>query len=77
MSRSILKIREIISLAKKAGLSWDMEIESAAFLVHRVVFNLSQDYITGHCEFDKEEAINAMSDMIYRYLFKAREVETP
>jgi AcrR family transcriptional regulator len=70
MARSIAKIREIISLSRKAGLTWDVDIDSAAFIVHRVVFNLWQDYITGCCEFEKEEAINALSDMIYRYLFK-------
>jgi hypothetical protein len=75
MARSISKIREIISLAKKAGLTWDVDADSAAFIVHRVVFNLWQDYVTGYCEFDKEEAINAMSDMIYRYLFKQRDGE--
>lgn len=75
MARSISKIREIISLAKKAGLTWDVEVDSAAFIVHRVVFNLWQDYVSGYCEFDKEQAINAMSDMIYRYLFKPRENE--
>ena len=72
MARSISKIREIISLSRKAGLTWDVDLDSSSFIVHRVVFDLWQDYITGCCEFDKEEAINALSDMIYRYLFKPK-----
>jgi TetR/AcrR family transcriptional repressor of mexJK operon len=73
MQRSISKIRELISLAKKAGLTWDVDPDSAAFIVHRVVFNLSQDYISGFCGFEKEKAIDALSDMIHRYLFKPKE----
>ncbi|HLG13569.1 MAG TPA: TetR/AcrR family transcriptional regulator [Blastocatellia bacterium] len=69
--RSILKLHEIISLAGKAGLANDIDIEAAAFVVHRVVFDLSQDYVTGACEFDEDRAIDALSDMIYRYLFKS------
>ena len=72
MQRSISKLRELISLAKKAGLTCDVEPETAAFIVHRVVFDLSQDYITGFCDFDKERAIDALSDMIYRYVFKPK-----
>jgi len=49
----------------------DIDIEAAAFVVHRVVFDLSQDYVTGACEFDEDRAIDALSDMIYRYLFKS------
>jgi TetR/AcrR family transcriptional repressor of mexJK operon len=73
MQRSISKLRELISLAKKAGLTWDVDPETAAFIVHRVVFDLSQDYITGFCDFEKEKAIDALSDMIYRYVFKPKE----
>jgi AcrR family transcriptional regulator len=71
--RSISKLRELISLAKKAGLTWDVEPEAAAFIVHRVVFDLSQDYITGFCDFEKDRAIDALSDMIHRYLFKPKD----
>jgi AcrR family transcriptional regulator len=67
--RSISKLRELISLGKKAGLTWDVEPDAAAFIVHRVVFDLSQDYITGFCDFEKERAIDALSDMIHRYIF--------
>ncbi len=73
MQRSISKIRELVSLAKKAGLTWDVDPDSAAFIIHRVVFNLSQDYISGFCGFEKEKAIDALSDMIHRYLFQPKE----
>jgi AcrR family transcriptional regulator len=73
MQRSISKLRELISLAKKAGLTCEVDPDTAAFMVHRVVFNLSQDYITGFCDFEKEKAIDALSDMIYRYVFKSKE----
>jgi TetR/AcrR family transcriptional repressor of mexJK operon len=73
MQSSISKLRELISLAKKAGLTWDVDPETAAFIVHRVVFDLSQDYITGFCDFEKDKAIDALSDMIYRYVFKPKE----
>jgi AcrR family transcriptional regulator len=73
MQRSISKLRELISLAKKAGLTCEVDPDTAAFMVHRVVFNLSQDYITGFCDFEKEKAIDALSDMIYRYVFKPKE----
>lgn len=73
MQRSISRLRELISLAKKAGLTYDVDPDTAAFMVHRVVFNLSQDYITGFCDFEKEKAIDALSDMIYRYVFKPKE----
>jgi AcrR family transcriptional regulator len=70
MGRSISKLRELISLAKKAGLTWDIDPDAAAFIVHRVVFDLSQDYITGFCDFEKDKAIEALSEMIFRYVFK-------
>lgn len=73
MQSSISKLRELISLAKKAGLTYDVDPETAAFMVHRVVFDLSQDYITGFCDFEKDKAIDALSDMIYRYVFKPKE----
>jgi TetR/AcrR family transcriptional repressor of mexJK operon len=73
MQRSISKLRELISLAKKAGLTWEVDPDTAAFIVHRVVFDLSQDYITGFCDFEKEKAIDALSDMITRYVFKPKE----
>jgi AcrR family transcriptional regulator len=69
IERSIARLHEIISLASKAKLTWEIDVEAAAFIVHRVVFDLSQDYVTGCCEFDKERAIDALADMIYRYLF--------
>jgi AcrR family transcriptional regulator len=72
IERSISKLHEIISLANKAGLTQEIDVEAAAFVVHRVVFDLSQDYVTGSCEFDQNRAIDALSDMIYRYLFKPR-----
>jgi len=71
--RSISKLNEIISLAHKAGLTWELDVEAAVFMVHRVVFDISQDYITGFIDFDPERAIDALSDMIYRFLFKPRE----
>lgn len=70
VERSISKLHEIISLASKAGLARDIDVDAASFVVHRVVFDLSQDYVTGSCEFDPDRAINALSDMIYCYLFK-------
>jgi AcrR family transcriptional regulator len=70
IERSTAKIYELISLAKKAGLTWDLDLEAAAFIVHRVVHNLAQDYVTGCCEFDRDRAIEALSEMIYRYVFK-------
>lgn len=73
IERSLSKIREIISLASKAGLTWEIDVEAATFVVHRVVFDLSQDYVTGAVEFDKERAIDSLTDMIYRYLFKPKE----
>lgn len=72
IERSLSKIREIISLASKAGLTWEIDVEAATFVVHRVVFDLSQDYVTGAVEFDKERAIDSLSDMIYRFLFKPK-----
>lgn len=71
--RSIAKLQEIVSLANKAGLAWELDIEAAVFIVHRVVFDLSQDYVTGVIDFDSERAVDALSDMIYRFLFKPRE----
>ena len=72
IERSLSKIREIISLASKAGLTWDIDVEAATFVVHRVVFDLSQDYVTGAVEFDTERAIDSLSDMIYPFLFKPK-----
>lgn len=73
MSRSVTKLHELISLAHKAGLTRDIDVEAAAFMVQRVVFDISQDYVTGCCEFDKDRAIDALADMIYRFVFKPRE----
>src|SRR5215471_3177638 len=70
MARSIAKLHELISLAHKAGRTWDIDVEAAAFVVHRVVFDVSQDYVTGNCTFDQERAIDAVADMIYRFVFK-------
>jgi AcrR family transcriptional regulator len=72
MSRSMAKLHELISLAHKAGLTWEIDVEAAAFIVQRVVFDVSQDYATGCCEFDKERAIDGLADMIYRFVFKPR-----
>jgi AcrR family transcriptional regulator len=72
MNRSILRLQELISLASKAGLTYEIDVEAAAFVVNRVVFDLSQDYVTGGCEFDQDRAIDSLSDMIHRYLFKPR-----
>jgi AcrR family transcriptional regulator len=72
MARSIAKLRELISLAEKAGLAWDIDVEAAAFIVQRVVFDVSQDYVTGCCEFDQERAIDALADMIHRFIFKPK-----
>ena len=73
MQRSVAKIRELISLAHKAGLTWDIDVDAAAFLVQRVVFDVSQDYVTGCVEFDRERAIDALADMIHRFVFKPRD----
>jgi TetR/AcrR family transcriptional regulator, mexJK operon transcriptional repressor len=73
MARSVAKLQELISLADKAGLTWSIDVEAAAFIVQRVVFDVSQDYVTGCCEFDKERAIDALADMIYRFIFRPRE----
>jgi len=73
MQRSMMKLQELISLANKAGLTWEIDVEAAAFIVQRVVFDISQDYVTGCCEFDKERAIDALADMIYRFVFKPRD----
>jgi AcrR family transcriptional regulator len=70
IQRSVSKLRELISLAHKAGRTWDIDVDAAAFLVHRVVFDLSQDYIFGAVEFDRERAIDALTDMIDRYLYR-------
>jgi TetR/AcrR family transcriptional repressor of mexJK operon len=70
MQRSVSKLQELFSLAKKAGLTWEVDVEAAAFVVNRVVFDLSQDYVTGSCDFEEDRAIDALSDMIYRYIFK-------
>jgi len=72
IQRSISRLQELISLASKAGLAMEVDVEAAAFVVHRAVFDLSQYYVTGTGEFDKERAIDALSDMIYRFLFKPR-----
>ncbi len=72
MRRSISRIRELITQSKKDGLTRDIDPDAAAFIVHRVVFNLSVDYVTGFCDFEKERAIDALTDMIHSYLFKPR-----
>lgn len=70
MERSILKLTELISLANKAGLTWDIDVEAAAFVVQRVVNDLSLDYATEIGEFDRDRAVDALTDMIHRYLFR-------
>jgi TetR/AcrR family transcriptional repressor of mexJK operon len=72
MERSAERLRELVSLAKKAGLTWDVDVDVAAFMVQRVVFDLSQDFVTGCIEFDEEKAIDALTEMIARYVFKPR-----
>jgi len=72
LERAIAKLRELISLASKAGITCEIDVEAAAFVVHRTVFSLSQDYVTGGCEFDQDRAIDALADMIYRFLFKPK-----
>jgi len=59
-------------LASKAGLTWEMDAEAASFVVQRVVFDLSQDYVIGYCEFDQDRAVDALADMIYRFVFKPK-----
>jgi hypothetical protein len=73
MERGAQRIRELISLAKKAGVGRDVEVDVAAFIVQRVVFDLSLDYVSGCIEFDETKAINGLSEMIERYVFKTRE----
>src|ERR1041384_69996 len=72
MARSIAQLHELIALSEKAGLTWDIDVEAAAFIVQRVVFDVSQDYVTGCCEFDQERAIDALADMIHRFIFKPK-----
>ncbi|HYV05560.1 MAG TPA: TetR/AcrR family transcriptional regulator [Blastocatellia bacterium] len=72
MDRSVAKLQELISLASKAGLTWEMDAEAASFVVQRVVFDLSQDYVIGYCEFDQDRAVDALADMIYRFVFKPK-----
>lgn len=77
MDRSVAKLQELISLASKAGLTWDIDAEAASFVVQRVVFDLSQDYVIGNCEFDQDRAVDALTDMIYRFVFKPDAQELP
>src|SRR5205085_5057956 len=53
--RSIAKLQELISLANKAKLTYEIDVEAASFVVHRVVFDLSQDYFTETLRFDKNK----------------------
>lgn len=71
MERSITKLRELIALANKASLTWSIDVDAAAFVVQRVVNDLAQDYSTGLCNFDRDRAVDALTDMVYRYLFKS------
>jgi AcrR family transcriptional regulator len=73
MDRSRAKLHEIISLASKAGLTWELDVEAATFMVHRVVFDISQDYTMGCVEFDQERAIDSLTDMICRFLFRPKD----
>lgn len=70
MERSNTKLRELISLARVADLTWDLDVEAAAFLVQRVVFDLSQDFVIGCVEFDLDRAIDSLTDLIQRFLFR-------
>lgn len=72
MARALAKLHELISLAHKAGLTCRIDVDAAAFIVQRVVFDVSQDYVTGACEPEKERAIDALADMIYRFVFKQK-----
>jgi AcrR family transcriptional regulator len=71
MDRSVARIRELISLASKAGITWEIDVDAASFVVQRVVNDVCQDVATGLLHYDKKQAIEALTDMIYRYLFKA------
>src|SRR5262245_24525351 len=73
LQRSIARLHELISLANKAGITWDIDVDAAAFIVQRVVFDVSQDFATGCCEFDKDRAIDALADMIHRFIFKPKD----
>ncbi|HEY6330492.1 MAG TPA: TetR/AcrR family transcriptional regulator [Blastocatellia bacterium] len=75
MNRSIGKLRELISLAKMAGKTWDIDVDAAAFIVHRVVFDISQDYVFDACEFEKDRAVDALTDMIARYLYRPEAID--
>lgn len=77
MERSISKLREMISLANKAGLTWDVDVDAAAFVVQRVVNDLSLDYAIGIGEFDRDRAVDALTDMIHRYLFRPAAMNPP
>jgi AcrR family transcriptional regulator len=72
VDRSVSKLRELISLAQKAGRTNEIDVDAAAFIVHRVVFDVSQDYVIGAVSFDQERAVDALTDMIYRYLYVPR-----
>ena len=72
MARALAKLHELISLANKAGLTCEIDVDATAFIVQRVVFDVSQDYVTGACELEKERAIDALADMIYRFVFKQK-----
>jgi TetR/AcrR family transcriptional repressor of mexJK operon len=77
MQRGNTKLRELISLAKKAHLTYDdLDVDAAAFMVQRVVFDISQDYVAGAVEFDMERAIDSLTDMIDRYLYKPKVRQT-
>ena len=66
----LARTRELISLAQKAGRTWDIDVDAAAFIVHRVVFDISQDYVFGAVEFDRGRTIEALTDMIDRFLYR-------
>src|SRR5262245_60848156 len=71
MERSVARIRELVSLAHKAGITLEIDVDAAASVVQRVVNDVSQDMAMGMFDFNKEKAIDALTDMVYRFLFKA------
>ena len=64
--------RYLRNVVERVRPDHDIDVEAASFVVHRVVFDFSQDYTTGAVTFDQTRAIDALADMIYRFLFKPR-----
>lgn len=64
------KLYQLICELQQFGLSEEIDAEASAFVIHRAVFDLSQDYLMGFCDFDQDRAIDALSDIIYFAIFK-------